>query len=150
MTTALMVLQAIISVLLIIVVLLQFGKGAEAGLMTAAGSESIMSSSTRGNIMTKITAVLAVLFLGNSILLARLQDSKFQKSILDTEAPVSRPLNSDAATAPAAATPATTAPAASATTTAPAATTTAPAAKTAPAAPAKTETTAPTTAPAAK
>lgn len=130
MTTALMVLQALISVLLIIVVLLQFGKGAEAGLMTAAGSESIMSSSTRGNIMTKITALLAVLFLGNSILLARLQDTKFQKSILDTEAPVSRPLNSDA-TAPAA--PAATAPAATQ------------------AAPAKTETTtAPTTAPAAK
>lgn len=145
MTTALMVLQAIISVLLIIVVLLQFGKGAEAGLMTAAGSESIMSSSTRGNIMTKITAVLAVLFLGNSILLARLQDSKFQKSILDTEAPVSRPLNSDAATAPAATAPAatTTAPAATAPATTPAAATQA--------APAKTETTtAPTTAPAAK
>lgn len=102
MTTALMVLQAITSVLLIITVLLQFGKGAEAGLMTAAGSESIMSSSTRGNIMTKITAILAIVFLGNSILLARLQDSKFQKSILDTEKPVSRPLNSDAQQAPAA------------------------------------------------
>ena len=111
MTTALMVLQALISVLLIIVVLLQFGKGAEAGLMTAAGSESIMSSSTRGNIMTKITAVLAFLFLANSILLARIQDSKFQKSILDGETPVSRPLNSDS-TAPAATAPATTTPAA--------------------------------------
>lgn len=96
MTTALMVLQAITSVILIIVVLLQFGKGAEAGLMTAAGSESIMSSSTRGNIMVKITAFLALLFLGNSILLARLSDTKYQKSILDTEKPISRPLNSDA------------------------------------------------------
>ena len=115
MTTALMLLQAVISVLLIITVLLQFGKGAEAGLMTAAGSESIMSSSTRGNIMTKITAVLAVLFLGNSIFLARLQDSKFQKSILDTEAPVSRPLNSDAAKAA----PVNTAPATTPTTAAP-------------------------------
>jgi preprotein translocase subunit SecG len=92
-----MVLQAVISVLLIIVVLLQFGKGAEAGLMTAVGSESIMSSSTRGNVMVKVTAFLAILFLGNSILLARIQDTKFQKSILDNEAPVSRPLNSDAA-----------------------------------------------------
>ncbi len=116
MTTALMVLQAIVSVLLIIVVLLQFGKGAEAGLMAQAGSESIMSSSTRGNIMTKITAFLAVMFLGNSILLARLQDSKFQKSILDGEAPVARPLNSDAQNNQA--------PAAPATTTTPAATTT--------------------------
>lgn len=118
MTTALMVLQAIVSVLLIITVLLQFGKGAEAGLMTAAGSESIMSSSTRGNIMTKITAVLALIFLGNSILLARLQDTKFQKSLLDSEKPVSRPLNSDAQQAPAA--PANTA--APATTTTPATT----------------------------
>jgi preprotein translocase subunit SecG len=99
MTTSLMILQAITSVILIIVVLLQFGKGAEAGLMTAAGSESIMSSSTRGNVMTKVTAVLAIIFLGNSILLARLQDTKYQKSLLDTEKPVSRPLNSDA-TAP--------------------------------------------------
>lgn len=111
MTTALMVLQAITSVILIIVVLLQFGKGAEAGLMTAAGSESIMSSSTRGNIMVKITVILAIIFLGNSILLARLQDTKFQKSILDSEKPISRPLNTDAeqkAAAPAATAPATT------------------------------------------
>ena len=101
MTTALMVLQAITSVFLIIVVLLQFGKGAEAGLMSAAGSESIMSSSTRGNIMTKITAVLAILFLANSIVLAKLQNSKFEKSLLDGEAPVARPLNMDATEAPA-------------------------------------------------
>lgn len=96
MTTTLMVLQAIIAVLLIIVVLLQFGKGAEAGLMSAAGSESIMSSSTRGNVMTKITAVLAILFLANSIVLAKIQNSKFEKSILDGETPVARPLNMDA------------------------------------------------------
>jgi len=115
MTTALMVLQAIVSVFLIIVVLLQFGKGAEAGLMAQAGSESVMSSSTRGNIMTKITAVLAVIFLGNSILLARLQDSKFQKSLLDGEAPVARPLNSDAQNAAAPATTSTEAPATDAT-----------------------------------
>ena len=105
MSTALMVLQAIVAVLLIISVLLQFGKGAEAGLMTQAGSESVMSNSTRGNIMTKLTAILAIIFLINSIILARISDSKFNKSILDTEAPVARPLNSDAAM-PAATTPA--------------------------------------------
>jgi preprotein translocase subunit SecG len=120
MTSALMVFQAIISILLIITVLLQFGKGAEAGLMTAAGSESMMSSSTRGNVMSKITTFLAILFLGNSILLARLQDTKHQKSLLDNEKAVARPLNSDAAEAApkAPAAPVTTAPAA-ATTTAP-------------------------------
>ena len=129
MTTALMILQAITSLILIIVVLLQFGKGAEAGLMTAAGSESIMSSSTRGNIMVKITAFLAIVFLGNSILLARLEDSKFQKSILDSEKPVSRPLNSDAEQKAAAEKAAKSAPTSSATATpAPATPATAPAA----------------------
>jgi preprotein translocase subunit SecG len=49
--------------------------------------------------MTKITAVLAIIFLGNSILLARLQDTKFEKSLLDSEKPISRPLNSDASAA---------------------------------------------------
>ncbi len=122
MTTALMVLQAITSVFLIITVLLQFGKGAEAGLMTAAGSESIMSSSTRGNVMTKITAILAIIFLGNSILLARLQDTKFQKSLLDSEKPVARPLNTDAEKAAAPVAPAV--PAATTTPVAPAPTTT--------------------------
>lgn len=127
MTTTLMVLQAIIAVLLIIVVLLQFGKGAEAGLMTAAGSESIMSSSTRGNVMTKITAVLAILFLANSIVLAKLQNSKFEKSLLDGEAPVARPLNMDAtenapATAPTTETTTTTTEQTGTTTTTPAAT----------------------------
>lgn len=130
MTTALMILQAFVSVILIIVVLLQFGKGAEAGLMTAAGSESIMSSSTRGNIMVKITTVLAIIFLGNSILLARLQDSKYQKSLLDSEKPIARPLNSDAAQKAATPAAATGTPA----TTTPAATTTAPAAPATPAA----------------
>ena len=114
MTTSLMILQAITSVILIIVVLLQFGKGAEAGLMAAAGSESVMSSSTRGNVMTKITWFLAIVFLGNSILLARLQDTKFQKSLLDSEKPVSRPLNSDAEQKALAAKKATEAPAANA------------------------------------
>lgn len=112
MTSALMVFQAIISILLIITVLLQFGKGAEAGLMTAAGSESMMSSSTRGNLMSKITTFLAILFLGNSILLARLQDTKHQKSLLDNEKAVARPLNSDAAQKAAPVAPTTTAPAA--------------------------------------
>ena len=96
MTTTLMVFQAIVSVLLILVVLLQFGKGAEAGLMSGTG-DSVMTGAQQGNILSKFTIVLSVLFLGNSILLAKIQSEKAGSSLLDTEAPVSRPLNSDAA-----------------------------------------------------
>jgi len=41
--------------------------------------------------------VLAILFLGNSILLARIQSQRGSKSLLDSEAPVARPLNADKA-----------------------------------------------------
>tara|TARA_R110002049_G_scaffold189891_2_gene358495 strand:- start:548 stop:910 length:363 start_codon:yes stop_codon:yes gene_type:complete len=96
MSTTLMIFQAVVSILLIVVVLLQFGKGAEAGIMGGGASDAVFSGSQKGNIMTKITAVLAILFLGNSILLARIQTSKGDSSLLDSEAPVARPLNSDA------------------------------------------------------
>lgn len=98
MTTTLMIFQAIVSVLLIIIVLLQFGKGAEAGLMQGGGADSVFTGSQQGNILSKITIVLSVLFLGNSVLLAKLQSQKTSRSILDSEAPIARPLNSDAAT----------------------------------------------------
>ena len=97
MTTTLMIFQAVVSILLIIVVLLQFGKGAEVGIMGGGASDAVFSGSQKGNIMTKITTVLAILFLGNSILLAKLESGKTDQSLLDSEAPIARPLNSDAA-----------------------------------------------------
>lgn len=95
MTTSLMVLQLVTSLLLIIVVLLQFGKGAEAGLM--GSTDTVFSSAQQGNILSKITVFLSVLFLVNSVFLARIQTKKGASSILDSEAPISMPLNSDAA-----------------------------------------------------
>ena len=92
MVTSLMVFQAIVSVLLIILVLLQFGKGAEAGLMTSA-SDSVFTGSQQGNILSKITIVLAILFIGNSLLLAKVQSVKSNKSIMDNVAPKALPFN---------------------------------------------------------
>lgn len=98
MINTLMILQAVVSVLLIIVVLLQFGKGAEAGLFSGGGSDAVFTGSQRGNIFSKITTILAIIFLGNSIFLAKLQSTKTSESLLDGETPVARPLNNDAAT----------------------------------------------------
>ncbi len=95
MINALMIFHAIISVLLVLMVLLQFGKGAEAGLISGTGSDAVFSGATGGNILTHITTVLAILFLGNSIFLAKLQSTKTSSSIMDGEAPISRPLNTD-------------------------------------------------------
>jgi len=90
-----MIFQAVLAVLMIIIVLLQFGKGAEAGLMGGA-SEAVFTGGQTGNFLTKATAVLAILFLGNSIFLARLQGQRASESLLANEAPVARALNNDA------------------------------------------------------
>lgn len=109
MVTSLMIFHGVISALLIIFVLLQFGKGAEAGLMGGA-SEAVFSGSQQGNILSKITVVLTIVFIANCLILGRMHSGKESKSILDSEAPVAAPLNSDTTapvTAPATTTPAT-------------------------------------------
>lgn len=96
MITTLMIFHAIVSVLLIMMVLLQFGKGAEAGLLTGgAGGLDSMNIKPRGNPLSKITIILSILFIGNSVLLARLQTTTATRSILEGEVPLTRPLSSE-------------------------------------------------------
>jgi preprotein translocase subunit SecG len=95
MFTTLMVFHALICVLLILMVLLQFGKGAEAGLISGGAGDTVFSGSQKGNILSRTTLILSVVFVLNCIVLAKLQSSNVSRSILDSEAPVARPLNPD-------------------------------------------------------
>ena len=98
MITALSVFQGIVSILLIILVLLQFGRGAELGATMGAGSsQSVFTSSQSGNIFTKVTTVLALLFLANSVVMSVLISKRSKSSLFDNVAPISAPLNSDSA-----------------------------------------------------
>ena len=96
MIQTLMIIQGVVSVLLILVILVQFGKGAEAGLM-GGNTETVFTSSQQGNILSKITIGLSIIFLSLSVYLARLQGAKTNSSLLDSEAPIAAPLNSDSA-----------------------------------------------------
>jgi preprotein translocase subunit SecG len=104
MITTLIVLHVIICVLLVVTVLLQFGKGAEMGAVMGGGaSQAVFSSSSKGNFFTKLTSVLAIGFMLNSIALTTLKSREAKKSLFDDEAEIAQPLNSDAAQAHAAA-----------------------------------------------
>ena len=98
MITTLIVVHVVICVLLIVTVLLQFGKGAEAGAIMGGGgaSQAVFSSSAKGNFMTKLTTALAIGFMINSIILTTLKSRESRSSLFDNEAPVAAPLNSDA------------------------------------------------------
>lgn len=100
MLTGLIIFHVVVCILLTIVVLVQFGKGAEAGAMMGSGaSQAIFTSSAKGNFFTKMTTVLAILFMVNSVALTILKSNESKSSLFDDEAPVAAPLNNDAATA---------------------------------------------------
>lgn len=94
MMTFLIVLHVMICILLIVTVLLQFGKGAELGAVMGGGaSQAVFSSSAKGNFMTKLTTILAVGFMVNSIILTYKISADARRSAFDTEAPVAAPLS---------------------------------------------------------
>lgn len=97
--TLLTILHVAICILLTIVVLLQFGKGAEAGAMMGSGSsQAIFTSSAKGNFFTKLTTFLAIAFMVNSVAITTMTSKKSKESIFDDEAPIATQLNSDSET----------------------------------------------------
>ena len=99
MLSGLIIFHVVVCILLTITVLVQFGKGAEAGAMMGSGSsQAIFTSSSKGNFFTKMTTALAIIFLVNSVLLSTLKSKDSESSLLDGEAPVAAPLNSDSET----------------------------------------------------
>jgi preprotein translocase subunit SecG len=86
--TLLLVLQVIVAVTLIGFILIQHGKGADAGAAFGSGaSATVFGSRGSSNFMSKTTAILAIIFLANSLLLAYLSSQVVQvpASLLDDE-----------------------------------------------------------------
>ena len=86
--TILFVLQVIVAICLIGFILIQHGKGADAGAAFGSGASStVFGSQGSSNFLTKSTAVLAFIFLGNSLLLAYLasQSVRIQTSVMEQE-----------------------------------------------------------------
>jgi preprotein translocase subunit SecG len=103
MINGLIIFHIVVCILLTITVLIQFGKGAEAGAMMGGGSsQAIFTSSAKGNFFTKMTTVLAIAFMVNSVSLTILKSKESKSSLFDGEAPIAAPLNSDATDAKAA------------------------------------------------
>ncbi len=83
MTTLLITLHVIVCIALIIIVLLQMGKGAEAGASFGAGaSQTIFGASGGGSFMGKVTAGAAVIFMLTSLTLAYFYGSPSSQSVM--------------------------------------------------------------------
>lgn len=83
MSTILIALHVVVCIALIIIVLLQMGKGAEAGAsFGAGGSQTVFGASGGGSFMGKVTAGAAVIFMLTSLALAYFYGSPSSQSIM--------------------------------------------------------------------
>ena len=87
----LLVAQWILCILLILLVLMQNGKGSSAGIFGNSTSDSVFSSPTAATFITKLTAVIAVLIMIVSITLTVLVSKRGMDSVVDMQVPVSAP-----------------------------------------------------------
>ena len=83
MHTAIIVLHVLCTLFLILVILLQTGKGAAMGSGLGAGSSQTMfGSSGAGNFLTKMTTAIATLFMITSLSLGIMSTQEKSKSIM--------------------------------------------------------------------
>ena len=81
MTAVLIALNVIAGLFLVAVVLLQAGKGADMGAAFGGANPAAFGPATQGNVLQKITAATAAVFMGSSLALAVL--SARQESVFD-------------------------------------------------------------------
>lgn len=78
---ALLVIFLLVSIGLVVLIMLQQGKGADMGASFGAGASStLFGSNGSGNFMTRTTAVLATLFFVISLILGNMSSNHSQKS----------------------------------------------------------------------
>ncbi|MGE5061917.1 MAG: preprotein translocase subunit SecG [Betaproteobacteria bacterium] len=104
MIIAVTIIHVIVSIGLILVVLLQTGKGAEVGAVFGGSSATIFGSSGAGNFLTRLTTGMAIVFMITSLTLGYFAGRRPSSSIFDTRTPVTepRPAPSSTATQPSA------------------------------------------------
>jgi preprotein translocase subunit SecG len=70
MVSIIVAIHIVICISLVIIILLQQGKGAEMGAVFGGSSQTVFGASGAGNALTKATWVMAAVFFGTSIFLA--------------------------------------------------------------------------------
>ena len=91
MIIAITILHVVVSIGLILVVLLQTGKGAEVGAVFGGSSATIFGSSGAGNFLTRLTTAMAVVFMITSLTLGYFAGKRPTATIFDSRPPIVEP-----------------------------------------------------------
>ncbi len=96
MSVLIIVVHIIVCIALILIVLLQSGKGAEMGAAFGGSSQTVFGGAGPAPFLSKVTTIAAVIFMITSLVLAYLSAHPFKGSVME-DVQVTQP----AATAPA-------------------------------------------------
>ncbi|NOX33930.1 MAG: preprotein translocase subunit SecG [Deltaproteobacteria bacterium] len=89
MTNLIVALHVSVCILLILIVLLQSGKGAEMGVSLGGGAgQTLFGAGGPATILTKITTVVAVIFMATSLTLAYLSGNQSETSVMKNTVPI--------------------------------------------------------------
>jgi preprotein translocase subunit SecG len=88
MITAVVAIHVLVCITMVIIVLLQQGKGADVGAVFGGSSSTVFGASGAGNVLTKITWCCAVVFFSTSIFLAYASTRRVTGSIFEGHIPV--------------------------------------------------------------
>jgi len=86
MIAAVVAVHIVVCITMVIIVLLQQGKGADVGAVFGGSSSTVFGASGAGNFLTKITWGCAVLFFSTSIFLAYVSTRRVTGSIFEGRA----------------------------------------------------------------
>lgn len=85
-----LLIHAFLCALLITLVLLQQGKGADAGAILAGGSNTLFGAGGATKGVTRLTTTIAILFMITSIILAKTYNNQFKRGVQ-----IENPINND-------------------------------------------------------
>jgi preprotein translocase subunit SecG len=100
MITIVTIVHIIVSIGLILVVLLQTGKGADMGAVFGGSSSTIFGSSGAGNFLTRLTTGMAIVFMLTSLTLGYFSGKKPASSLFENQTEQSVPQSQPAPGAP--------------------------------------------------
>lgn len=91
MFTAIAIIHVVVCIFLILVVLLQTGKGSDIGaVFGGGGSQALFGSAGPGTFLGKLTAVMAGIFMLTSVLIAGNFFARPSKSVMEEQAPAAQ------------------------------------------------------------
>ena len=82
MSTLIFIVHILLCIFLILLVLLQHGKGADAGALMGSGAESILGAGSAGSVISKLTTGIAIAFMLTSIILVHYSKDLAQTAVI--------------------------------------------------------------------